>query len=211
MRRYASRWLMVAMVVTGLADAAMAQRPPAGQLSLGVSFTITPPYLDPAEATQVSASSIFLYALHDALIKPLPGNPMAPALATSWTESPDGLVYAFTLREGVTFHNGDPFTAEDVKFSFLRYQGAAAKQLHEKVKAIEIHDAHHVRFVLHTPWPDFLTVYAGLASGAGWVVPKAYVERVGNEGFQQHPIGLGPYRFVRMEPGVGLVLEAYDR
>jgi peptide/nickel transport system substrate-binding protein len=112
---------------------------------------------------------------------------------------------------GVTFHNGEPFTAEDVKFSFLRYKGASVKQLHEKVRAVEILDAHRLRFVLHTPWPDFLTVNSGLASGAGWVVPKAYVERVGGDGFQQHPIGLGPYRFVRMDPGVGLVLEAYDR
>jgi len=72
-------------------------------------------------------------------------------------------------------------------------------------------DAYRLRFVLHTPWPDFLTVYSGLASGAGWVVPKAYIERVGDEGFKQHPIGLGPYRFVRMDPGVGLVLEAHDR
>ena len=77
MRRYAFIWFIVAMVVTGLADAAMAPRPPEGQLSLGVSFTITPPYLDPAEATQVIASATFLYALHDALLKPLPGNPMA--------------------------------------------------------------------------------------------------------------------------------------
>jgi peptide/nickel transport system substrate-binding protein len=211
MRRYASIWFIGALVLTELAGAAMAQRPPQGQLSLGLSFTISPPYLDPAEATQVVASAFFLYALHDALIKPLPGNPMAPALATSWIESPDGLVYEFTLRDGVTFHNGEPFTAEDVKFSFLRYKGASAKQLHAKVKGVEVLDAHRLRFVLHTPWPDFLTVYSGLASGAGWVVPKAYVERVGGEGFQQHPIGLGPYRFVHMDPGVGLVLEAYDR
>ena len=129
----------------------------------------------------------------------------------SWTESPDGRVYEFTLREGVTFHNGDPFTAEDVKFSFLRYKGASATLLHEKVKAVEIFDAHRVRFVLHKPWPDFLTVYSGLASGAGWVVPKAHVERVGDERFKQHLIGLGPYHFVRTDPGVDLVLEAYDR
>jgi peptide/nickel transport system substrate-binding protein len=111
---------------------------------------------------------------------------------------------------GVTFHNGDPFTAEDVKFSFLRYKGAFAQQLHERVKAVEIVDAHHLRFVLQAPRPDFLTIYSGLTSGAGWVVPKAYMERVGDEGFQKHPIGLGPYRFVRMDPGLGLVLEAYE-
>jgi peptide/nickel transport system substrate-binding protein len=202
---------MVAMVVTGMAGAARPQGMPEGQLTVGLIFTITPTYVDPAEARQVTASAFVLYALHDALVKALPGNPLAPALAESWTESPDGLVYDFKLREGVTFHNGEPFTAEDVKFSFQRYKGASAKQLHERVKAVEVVDAHRLRFVLHTPWPDFLTIYSGLASGAGWVVPKAYVERVGDDGFKQHPIGLGPYRFVRSDPGVGLVLEAYDR
>jgi peptide/nickel transport system substrate-binding protein len=212
MHRYASIGLLVAtLVVTGLFGVARAQRSPEGQLVLSFALSVLPTYLDPAEATQPIAAASCLYALHDALIKPLPGNPMAPALAESWTESPDGLVYDFTLREGVTFHNGDPFTAEDVKFSFGRYKGIAAKQLHERVQAVEVLDAHRLRFVLHAPWPDFLTVYAGLGSGAGWVVPKAYVEQVGDEGFKLHPIGLGPYRFVRMDPGVGLVLEAYDR
>jgi peptide/nickel transport system substrate-binding protein len=126
-------------------------------------------------------------------------------------ESPEGLIYDFTLREGVTFHNGDPFTAEDVKFSFQRYKGVSAKLLHTQVKAVEVIDAHRVRFVLHTPWPDFLTVYSALASGVGWVVPKQYLGQVGDEGFQQRPIGLGPYRFVRADPGVGLVLEAYEQ
>jgi len=59
---------------------------------------------------------------------------MAPCLAESWTESPDGLVYEFKLREGLRFHNGDPFTAEDVRFSFQRYRGASAKLLHDRVK-----------------------------------------------------------------------------
>ena len=210
MRRYVSMWFMVGMVVTGLASAATAQRPPEGQLILGMNFTIVPAFLDPSEMTGATAA-IFAYALHDALLKPLPGNPLAPALADSWTESPDGLVYEFTLREGVTFHNGDPFTAEDVHYSFVRYKGVFASLLHEKVQAVEILDAHRLRFVLHTPWPDFLTVYSALVSGAAWVVPKAYVERVGDAGFKRHPIGLGPYRFVRATPGIELVLEAYDR
>ena len=211
MHRYASIGFLVAtLVVTSLSGVARAQRAPEGQLVLTFNVTALPTYFDPGEAAQPIAAASCLYALHDALIKPLPGHPMAPALAESWMESPDGLVYDFTLRQGVTFHNGAPFTAEDVKFSFLRYKGVAAKQLHERVQAVEILDAHHLRFVLHAPWPDFLTVYAGLGSGAGWVVPKAYVEQVGDEGFKQHPIGLGPYRFVRFDPGVGLVLEAYD-
>ena len=209
MRRYVSMWFMVGIMVTCLAGDATAQRPPEGQLIIALTSSIAPAFFDPSEPGLTPLA--FLYALHDALFKPLPGNPMAPALATSWTESPDGLVYEFTLRAGLTFHNGDPFTAEDVKFSFLRYKGVSAKQLHEKVQTVEILNAHRLRFVLHAPWPDFLTVYSAVVSRAAWVVPKQYIERVGDEGFKRHPIGLGPYRFVRSDPGVALVLEANDR
>lgn len=209
MRRYMSMGSMVGLMMTCLAGDATAQHPPEGQLIIALTASLAPAFLDPSEPGLTPV--IFLYALHDALLKPLPGNPMTPALAESWTESPDGLVYEFKLREGVTFHNGDPFTAEDVKFSFVRYKGSSAKQLQEKVQAVEILDAHRLRFVLHAPWPDFLTVYSALVSRAAWVVPKQYVERVGDEGFKRHPIGLGPYRFVRVDPGVVLVVEAYDR
>jgi len=87
-----------------------------------------------------------------------------------------------------------PFTAEDAQFSFFRYKGTSAKLLHEKVKAVEVVEAHRLRIVLQAPWPDFLTFYATTAPGAGWVVPKADVEQVGDEGLQRHPVGLGPYR-----------------
>ena len=119
-----------------------------------------------------------------------------------------GLAYEFKLREGLTFHNGDPFTAEDVKFSFLRYKGTSAKLLHDKVKAVEVLDAHRLRFVLHALWPDFLTFYATPATGGAWIGPKKYVEQVGDDGFRRPPIGLGPYRFLRSDSGVELVLEA---
>jgi peptide/nickel transport system substrate-binding protein len=202
-------WFLVVMVVTGLPRAATAQHPAEGTLTLGMPFTITAALLNPAETTGLTASIVH-YALHDALLKPLPGQPMAPALAESWTESPDERTYEFTLRPGLTFHNGDLFTAEDVTFGFGRYKGVFATLLHEKVQAVEAVDPHHVRFVLHAPWPDFLTLYSALVSGAGWIMPKAYTERVGEAGFQQHPIGLGPYRFVRATPGTELVLEASD-
>jgi len=190
---------------------ATGQTQPVGQLIIAFDTTIAPTYLDPAETPGIATPFVFLYALHDALIKPLPGNDMAPCLAESWVESPDGLVYEFKLREGLTFHNGDPFTAEDVQFSFFRYKGSSAKLLHDKVKAVEVINAHRLRFVLHAPWPDFLTFYATTATGAGWVVPKKYVEQVGDDGFKRHPVGLGPYRFVRSTPGVELVLEANER
>jgi peptide/nickel transport system substrate-binding protein len=148
--------------------------------------------------------------LHDALVKPMPGNIMAPSLAESWTESPDGLVYEFHLRQGVRFHNGDPLTAADVVFSFQRYKGAAANEFKTRVRAVEAVDPHRVRFHLHAPWPDFMATFATPATGAAWIVPKAYIEKVGGDGFKQHPIGAGPYKFVSQDPGVGLVLEANE-
>ena len=123
--------------------------------------------------------------------------------------SEDGLTYDFVLREGAKFHNGEPVTAEDVKFSFERYHGASHDLMKERVAAIETPDPRHVRFKLKKPWPDFLTFYAS-ATGAGWIVPKKYVEKVGDDGFKKAPIGAGPYKFVSFTPGVELVLEAFD-
>src|SRR5438445_436941 len=106
--------------------------------------------------------------------------------------SPDGRTYDFKLRENLRFHNGDSFTAEDVKFSFARAKG---KLLHEKVKEVTVVSPSRVRFTLHEPWPDFMNYYGNVVSGAGWVVPKKYLEQVGPDGFKQHPIGLGPCTF----------------
>src|SRR5262245_58725041 len=111
-----------------------AHGPPVSHRTIAFDGSIAPTFLDAAAAPGTATPFVFLYAPHHALIKPLPGNNMAPSLAESWTESPDGLVYEFKLREGLKFHNGAPFTAEDVKFSFQRYKGTSAKLLHDRVK-----------------------------------------------------------------------------
>jgi peptide/nickel transport system substrate-binding protein len=183
---------------------------PEGQLTWGVHVTLAPTWLDPAETPGIITPFMIMYALHDGMAKAMPGNPLAPGLAESWTASPDGLTYEFVLRKGVKFHNGDPLTAEDVKFSFERYRGAAAKTLKERVATIETPDPGRVRFRLKNAWPDFLLFYT-TASGAGWIVPKKYVEKVGDEGFKKAPIGAGPYKFVSSTPGVELVFEAFDQ
>src|SRR5262245_7063133 len=183
---------------------------PEGQVTWGVHISLAPTWFDPAETSGIITPFMVLYALHDALVKAMPGNPMAPSLAESWSVSPDGLVYEFALRKGARFHNGDPVTAEDVKFSFERYRGAAYKPLKESVTAVEIPDADRVRFRLRRPWPDFTTYYLS-ATGAAWIVPRKYVEKVGDEGFKRAPIGAGPYRFVSFTPGVELVLEAFEQ
>jgi peptide/nickel transport system substrate-binding protein len=181
-----------------------------GQLTWAVHISLAPTWFDPAEAPGIITPFMIYYALHDALVKPMPGQRAAPSLAESWTASPDGLTYEFVLRKGVAFHTGDPVTAEDVKFSFERYRGAAAQLLKQKVTAVEVVDPQRVRFRLKQPWPDFMTFYGSPATGAGWIVPKKYVEKVGDEGFKKAPVGAGPYRFVSFTPGVELVLEANE-
>jgi peptide/nickel transport system substrate-binding protein len=192
-----------------LAVAAPAAAAPEGQMTWGVHISLSPTWFDPAETQGIITPFMVLYAIHDAMAKAMPGNTAAPSLAESWQVSPDGRVYDFTLRKGVKFHNGDPLTSGDVKFSFERYRGASAKTLKDRVAAVETPDALHVRFRLKNPWPDFMTFYTA-ASGAGWIVPKKYVEKVGDEGFKKAPIGAGPYKFVSFSPGVELVMEAFD-
>src|SRR5712691_1498053 len=183
---------------------------PEGKITFAVTITLAPTWFDPAETPGVITPFLTLYALHDALVKPMPGNPFAPSLAESWTAAKDGLTYEFTLRKGVKFHNGDPVTPEDVKFSFERYKGGGATTLKARVAAVEIVDPQRVRFRMKQPWPDFMTFYATPATGAGWIVPKKYLERVGDDGFKKAPIGAGPYRFVSFNPGIELVVEAYE-
>src|SRR5438445_1850217 len=182
----------------------------AGQMTWAIHFTLAPTLFEPAETPGLITPFMILYALHDAMLKPMPGKSMAPSLAESWSMSPDGLVYELIMRKGVRFHNGEPVTAADVKFSFERYRGISAKTLKDKVAAVETPDPGRIRFRLKQPWPDFMTFYGTPATGAGWIVPKKYVEKVGEEGFKKHPIGAGPYRFVSFDPGVELVLEAFE-
>src|SRR5262245_53158215 len=198
-----------AFTQAGLAPGARADTA-AGQMTWALHFTPAPTLFEPAETPGLITPFMFLYAMHDAMLKPMPGKSMAPSLAESWSISPDGLVYEFVLRKGVKFHNGETVTAEDVKFSFERYRGISAKVLKDRVAAIEVPDPGRVRFRLKQPWPDFMTFYGTPATGAGWIVPRKYVEKVGEDGFKKAPIGAGPYRFVSFTPGVELVLEAFD-
>ena len=182
---------------------------PSGQLTYGIHVSMAPTWFDPAETQGIITPFMVLYALHDAVVKPMPGAAAAPCLAESWKAGTDDKSYEFVLRKDAKFHNGEPVTSIDVKFSFERYRGAAHDLLKSKVAAIETPDPQRVVFKLKEAWPDFLTFYSS-ASGAGWIVPKAYVEKVGDEGFKQAPIGAGPYKFVSFTPGVELVLEAFE-
>src|SRR6059036_2658417 len=200
--------LAVALLALGMAQDVTGQPRPGAEAVMAWPITIAPTWFDPATAPPQITPFGMLYALHDALVRPLPGQKMGNSLAESWMESPDGLTYAFKLRRDLKFHNGDPVTAEDVKFSFERYKGAGARELTARVRQVEIVDALTVRFHLKEPWPDFMTFYGTTATAAGIVVPKKYLIQVGDDGFRKQTIGAGPYRFVSHTPGVEVVLEA---
>jgi peptide/nickel transport system substrate-binding protein len=189
---------------------AQARPGPAGRLVYGWHTTIVPAWLDPLENPPQITPYNFQYALHDALVKHQRGRPFAPSLAESYEIGPDHRSATFRLRAGIIFHDGQPVTPEDVVFTFEAYRGANATVLKAKTAAVEIVDRRTIRFVFNEPFLDFLTLYGSPASGAGWIVPKAYYEKVGPNGFKQHPIGAGPYRFLKQFAGNEIEFEAFE-
>ena len=217
MARHDSRRSVLLAAVGGMlglslviAASAVPARAADGEMRWGLHVTLAAKWLDPAETEAFSTPFMVLYAVHDALVKPMPGGLNTPSLAESWQESKDHLTFTFALRKNARFHNGEPVTAEDVKFSFERYKGASATLLKEKVKEVQVLGPTQVRFVLKEPWPDFMTFYGTTASGAAWIVPKKYVQQVGEDAFKTAPVGAGPYKVVSFKPGVEIVMEAFD-
>ena len=205
-----ARSLVVAAVVALgiLAGASRAPAAPDGIMTIGVHVTLVSRWLDPGDTEALITPFMVLYAIHDALVKPMPAGLNTPSLAESWTVSKDGLTYEFLLRKGIKFHNGDPVTADDVKFTFERYKGSGAKLLKDKVKDVQIVAPNRVRFVLKEAWPDFMAFYGTSATGAAWIVPKKYIEKVGEDAYKKAPVGAGPYKVVAFQPGIELTLEA---
>jgi peptide/nickel transport system substrate-binding protein len=210
--RPTSRLVLVGAILCamlGLLGVSLAAAAPEGTLTIAMHFSPVTRWLDPAEGESTITPYFLLYVLHDGLIKPMPGVGSGPSLAQSWTMAKDMLSAEFLLRPA-KFHNGEPVTAEDVKFSFERYRGGAAKVLKDAVKEIQTPAQNRVKFVFKHPWPDFGAFYGTFTASAGWVVPKKYFESVGEEGYRKAPVGAGPYKFVSFNPGVELVVEAFE-
>src|SRR5467141_13958 len=123
-------------LIAGAPDLAQAAGPQ-GELTWGIHVSLAPTWFDPAETPGLITPFMILYALHNAMVKPMPSGPLTPSLAESVGAAEDGLSYDFVLRQGAKFHNGDPVTAEDVKFSFKRYRGASHDLMASRVAAVE--------------------------------------------------------------------------
>ena len=129
-----------------------------------------------------------------------------PELAESYEVSDDGLQYTFKLRPGVTFHNGDELTAEDVKFSFDRLRakdsGYSYGSQVETIESVDVVDKHTVRFKLSRRTGPFLVYMAFPGSS---IVPKKLVES--GHDLNANPVGSGPFKFVSYEPRSAIKFE----
>lgn len=139
--------------------------------------------------------------MYDRLLIMNDAEELQPALVTEWEVSEDGLEYALTLREGVTFHDGTPFNADSVKFNIerqLAIPDSANYADYEPVERIDVVDDLHVNIILREVRPDF--AYLGLAQwGAAQVSPTAY-EELGDR-YSEAPVGTGPFMFESYVPG----------
>jgi peptide/nickel transport system substrate-binding protein len=130
-----------------------------------------------------------------------------PWLAESW-ENVDDTTWTFKLKEGITFHNGEPFNAEAVKYTIERIKADETALVHAQwtfIDQINIIDDYNVEFKTVANEPAFLSKMAGTACQ---VVPPVYTEEVGTEGFGQAPVGTGPFKFVEWVRDDRVVLEA---
>jgi len=185
---------------------------PNGAMTLAWHTAMAPRWLDPQDHDGTATPDNFLSALHDALIKNS-GTTLydRPSLAERYEFTKDGRSATFWLRDGIKFHNGEPVTPEDVKFSYESYRGALASAFKAKTEAVDIVDQRTVRFRFKEPFLDFLLLLgSGNVTGAGWVVPAKYYQQVGPDGFKRKPIGAGPYKLASIEAGVKIHFEAFE-
>jgi peptide/nickel transport system substrate-binding protein len=188
-----------------------------GTLTIAQHFGLSPKWLDPQEQGVGAIGQAFLALIHDALIKPTRQGYYTYSLAEH-LEMPADYTYAkFRLRSGLTFHDGTPLTTADVKWNYEHYRGFHAATLQNKLDksradgGIEVVDPRTIIFHFKEPFIDFLEFYNGIPTGIGWIVPKDYYQKVGPESFKKHPIGAGPFKFVRQEVGSLVEVEAWDR
>ncbi len=178
----------------------------AAQDSITVGMVLEPPNLDPTAGAAAAIREVTYANIFEGLTRFGPDGSVLPALAREWEISDDGLTYTFHLQEGVTFHDGTPFSAEDVKFTLDRARAEdstnAQKQLFAGIEEVTVIDPATVEVRLSEPEGAFLF---NMAWGDAVMLSPATVD-----GNATNPIGTGPFRFVRWVQGDRIELERYD-
>lgn len=152
-------------------------------------------------------NAVYQAVMYDSLVGfDLEKGGVGPGVAERWELSADGLTWTFYIRPGQTFHNGDKLTAHDVKFSLERQMGpgslaAAAATMKRSIKDIEVVDDLTVKVLTTSPQIGLPASLSRAVAPEGAIMPKAYIEKVGEEGFRKNPVGSGPWKFVRNVPG----------
>ncbi len=173
-----------------------------------ISIQSEPSRLNPVTREDTEAGFV-LSMIHDPLIElDSEGNYTTEgAVAEDYEISEDGTVYTFYIREGITFHDGNELTAEDVKFSYEQFMdeemGSPHHSYYQGVEELNLLDDYTLEVVLESPDVAFLTT----ARLRGHVMPKEYIEDVGWEAYERNPVGSGPYRFVEHHSGSFIELE----
>jgi peptide/nickel transport system substrate-binding protein len=167
-----------------------------------------PETLDPHKA-QGATNTYFIQNVFEFLYsRDLVGN-IVPQLATSYTVSPDGRQYTFKLRRGVTFHNGEPFDANSVKYSFERFVDPATKNIFAfelaTFKSAVVVDRYTVQINLSTPVGNLIDNGAFVN-----IVPPNYISQYGSTYFGQHPVGTGPFKFANNVTGESWSVTRYE-
>ena len=154
-----------------------------------VAMQLEPPHLDPTSAAAGAIDSVLYSNVFEGLTRFMGDGSVVPGLAESWEISDDGLTYTFSLRSGVTFHDGTTMDAEDVKFTLDRIladdSANAQKALYAAISAVEVVDPATVRITLSEPNGNMLF---NLAWGDAVIVAPESIENI-----KQQPIGTGPF------------------
>ncbi|ACO48012.1 ABC transporter substrate-binding protein [Deinococcus deserti] len=197
-----------ALFVTALLGTASVSQAQTGTLT--VATAQDPQNWDPIDTFLIAWGTV-AHNIYDGLIIRTPDLKLQPGLATKWTYLNGGKTLRFTLRKGVKFHNGEPFNANAVKFSFDRLLGAEGKKgpqqaNYTSIKQVKVVDPYTVDFILAQSDPVLLTKLAGYGA---MIVPPRYIKEKGAAYFDTHPVGTGPFQFVSYKNGESIRLQAF--